>query len=349
MEQDKGYRHSRSSRLSGSDGSTLKSETFPLNLWDLILRVGGWHQAGLVLLSGLTFAIAVAPLELQRRIINDTLKSHSVQEIMSLVGIYVAIALAGGLTKLILNIYRSWIGENAVRQLRASLLAKINEAIPRSDPVVEGIKVSLVVDEADPIGGFVGSAISEPVLQGGILLSVFSYMTYLHPHLAIITFFAFLPQFFFVPLIQSAINTRVSTRIGMLRKISVGIISGYASEALQTRQEKSLIERVFVLNMGIYKLKFSMNFLMNLVYHLSICAILAAGGYFIVKGETEVGTVVAFLSGLSQINDPWGDLVNWFRDLQVTRTKYSRIVNAVRSLRNGDPVDVLNFMSNDNP
>ena len=29
------------------------------------------------------------------------------------------------------------------------------------------------------------------------------------------------------------------------------------------------------------------------------------------KSEDEVGTLVAFLSGLHNLNDPWGDLVNW--------------------------------------
>ncbi|WP_425486939.1 hypothetical protein [Microvirga thermotolerans] len=52
-----------------------------------------------------------------------------------------------------------------------------------------------------------------------------------------------------------------------------------------------------------------------------------------VRGRTEVGTVVAFIAGLGQINDPWGDLVNWFRDLKVTRTKYGMIGRTVRDMR----------------
>lgn len=81
--------------------------------------------------------------------------------------------------------------------------------------------------------------------------------------------------------------------------------------------------------MGVFKLKFSMNFLMNMMHHLGIASILAIGGYYVATGETQIGTVVAFVSGLSQINDPWGDLVNWFRELSVTRTKYDLISRAV--------------------
>lgn len=303
----------------------------PADLLTFIGRTSGWHQLALACLSVLAFAMTVAPLELQRRIINDALASSSVGTIATLAGIYVAIVLTGGLTKLVLNVYRGWVSETAVRSLRTSLLSdlRLGQGL---DPLRSGIKVALIVDEAEPIGGFVGGCISEPVLQGGILISVFAYLIHLDPLLAMATFLVFSPQLVFVPLMQRAINRKVSHRIGTLRQISVGIVGGSDTRIGEERQD-ILVEKVFGLNMSIYRLKFSMNFLMNLIYHLGICAILALGGYWIIKGQTEVGTIVAFLSGYAQINDPWGDLVNWFRDLQVTQTKYRRIVSAVLDLQ----------------
>lgn len=321
----------------------------PSGLFNLIIRVSRWHQLALASLSGLAFAMAVAPLELQRRIINDTLRSHSVHDIAGLAGIYVAVALAGGLLKLALNIYRSWVSENAVRWLRESLLADLVDLGTDRQPLRDGIKVSLVMDEADPIGGFVDTCISEPVLQGGILISIFGYLIYRQPLLALVTFLILSPQLIFVPLMQQAINVRVSARVGALRQISVGIVSGDSDSSARLHRENASVEAVFVLNMGIYKLKFSMNFLMNLVHHLGICAILMLGGYWTIQGETEIGTVVAFLSGFTQINDPWGDLVNWFRDLQVTQTKYGRITEAILDLRGHIASDALNLRSGHSP
>jgi hypothetical protein len=37
--------------------------------------------------------------------------------------------------------------------------------------------------------------------------------------------------------------------------------------------------------------------------------------------------VVAFISGLAKVNDPWGDLVNFFRDVTNTRVKFDLITN----------------------
>jgi ABC-type multidrug transport system fused ATPase/permease subunit len=179
----------------------------------------------------------------------------------------------------------------------------------------------------------VGISISEPLLQGGLLLSVFGYMVYLNSLMAVVAFAVFTPQLVFVPLMQRAINRRVGTRIGVLRQISAGIIGEPGGGADAGSPQDGRIQSVFALNMGILELKFSMNFLMNMMHHLGLAAILALGGYYVVTGRTEIGTVVAFVSGLAQVNDPWGDLVNWYRDLKVTQTKYDLIVRALMMLR----------------
>ncbi|MGO8279718.1 ABC transporter ATP-binding protein, partial [Rhizobium ruizarguesonis] len=65
------------------------------------------------------------------------------------------------------------------------------------------------------------------------------------------------------------------------------------------------------------------NFLMNLMTQVGYVGIFALGCYYVVTGKTEIGTVVAFISGLSNITDPWGELVDWYRDLKVTQVKYA--------------------------
>jgi hypothetical protein len=42
--------------------------------------------------------------------------------------------------------------------------------------------------------------------------------------------------------------------------------------------------------------------------------------------------VVAFISGIDRLNDPWGDLVNYFRDISVNQVKYRLLANAVNQL-----------------
>jgi ABC-type bacteriocin/lantibiotic exporter with double-glycine peptidase domain len=81
--------------------------------------------------------------------------------------------------------------------------------------------------------------------------------------------------------------------------------------------------------MGIYKFKFSMNFLMNLSTQLQIIGALVVGGWAVHEGRLEIGGVVAFISGIGRITDPWGDLVNYFRDVNITQVKYALLRDAI--------------------
>ncbi|WP_420852261.1 hypothetical protein [Rhizobium mesosinicum] len=66
------------------------------------------------------------------------------------------------------------------------------------------------------------------------------------------------------------------------------------------------VQSLFVTNMTIYKFKFSMNFLLNLMTQLGYAGIFALGGHYVVTGTTEIGTIVASVSGLPKITDPGG-------------------------------------------
>jgi ABC-type multidrug transport system fused ATPase/permease subunit len=307
----------------------------PGTLLRFIWRFSRWHQLALVVMSTLIFLLEAAPLELQRRIVNDAFKGGNYIDILVMALIYLGMAFGQGLLKMLTNIYRSWVGEKAIRSLRLTVQT-LSRHMPtdRNGAEEVGIETSMMLAEAEPVGAFVGAYFSEPLLQGGVLLSIFGYMAYLEPTMALVALVVFAPQLIFVPIMQAAINRRVARRITMLREVSGGMILDVTDEStgilkgLQMRR----IEDVFWLDMGIFKLKFSMNFLMNLMLHIATAGVLAVGGWFVVNGQTQIGTVVAFLSGLSRLSDPWGDLVSWFRDLTVTATKYRLMTNAIGNI-----------------
>lgn len=302
----------------------------PRTLASFIRTASARHQLALVTLSIVLFLADLAPLELQRRIVNATVLGGSARTILLLAALYGVVALAMGVLKLGLNVYRSYVSESAVRWLRHTLLRDLRDLHPAALPTVEGVEVSLVLAEVEPVGAFVGLSVSEPVLQGGIVAGTFTYMLYLNPLMAALALAVFAPQMVFVPLMQRAINRRVVLRTAILRRIGGGILE--TGQIVLPDPQRSRVNRVFDLNMGIFKLKFSMNFLMNLMHHAGVAGTLGLGGYLVVLGEAEIGTVVAFVAGLRQLNDPWGGLVDWFRDLRVTQAKYGLLRDALDAL-----------------
>lgn len=289
--------------------------------------MGRGHQTVLVALSVMLFVVAIVPLEIQRRIINGATQGSSFNAILMLVLTYLALVLTEGGAKLVLNIYRGWIGEVAIRWLRLAVLDARERHLEELTTLAEGVELSIVLAEAEPVGGFVGTSISEPILQVGVLLAVGGYMIYLQPLLALAVGVVFVPQAVLVPILQSLINQRVKTKITVMRHLSEEMVD-HDSSPKAPQHQAARVQRLFSTNMSIYKLKYSLNFLMNLMFQFGYAGIFALGGYYVVTGKTEIGTVVAFIAGLNKISDPWGALVDWYRDLKVTQVKYELIPDA---------------------
>ncbi len=333
----------RWTRLGGEAGRRpSRLEPLPAGLVAFVIRTGLGHQGGLAAMSTLLFVLGVVPLALQRRIVDLAVGRASIPTVLACAALYLGVVLGEGLLKLGLNVYRAWVGEVAARWLRLWALAAIGAvcdgAVPKGraaeavsppadggTPEIVGIGIAILIAEAEPIGAFVGASVSEPLLKAGLLLSVFGYLTWLQPLLGLLGLAVLLPQGVLVPLMQRAINRRIGARVLELRHVSGSIA---ALGPTGTRGVAERVERVLELNLSLFGLKFSMNFLMNAFQHLGVTAVLAVGGILVASGHTDIGTVVAFISGLAKVNDPWGDLIDWFRDFYATRAKYDLILRS---------------------
>jgi ABC-type bacteriocin/lantibiotic exporter with double-glycine peptidase domain len=310
----------------------------PATIMGYVVRFTGVHQIGLALLSVAVFLLSAVPLELQRRIVNDVIGKGTFQTLFWLAAAYAGVALAEQTLKLVLNVYRGWVAESTVRRLRNGVRGRgVASDTASHSHTGTGVEITMILEEAEPIGGFTGISISEPLLQGGVLVSVIGYMLFLEPRLALLGLAFFVPQMVLVPLLQLAINRRAQARILTKRGISGTIVESAFPESHGQALGGVPIQRVFALNMGIYKLKYSMNLLMNLMHHFAVAVALCVGGWLAIEGHIQVGTVVAIVGGLGKLNDPWGDIVNWAREFSVVSVKYRLFADAADRLAVGPP------------
>jgi ABC-type bacteriocin/lantibiotic exporter with double-glycine peptidase domain len=315
-------------------------DRLPTNLFRYVFAVSWRHQIALLGLTVIAFLLEIVPLEIQRRVVNNLVKERPFQLVIVLCAAYACAVLIQGATKLGLNIYRGWVGENATRDLRRHVIgySRTERAIaPGAE--ARGIGAAMIVAEVEPIGGFVGSSLSEPLLQGGIMLSVLAYIVHLDRWMAAAALALFLPQLVFVPLMQGAINRRANARVWVLRQLGISTVGRRTASADQDGSDPKRIDRVLRLNMGIFKLKFSMNFLMNFCSHLQVVAALLIGGWMVHTDQLQVGGVVAFISAVGRLNDPWGDLVNYFRDLNMTQVRFGLFADRINE-RSIMPLDI---------
>ena len=87
------------------------SEQLPNNVFRYVFAVSWAHQIPLVSLTVVTFLLEVAPLEIQRRVVNDLVKHRHFQLVVTLCAAYAGAVLVQGAAKLGLNVYRSWVGK----------------------------------------------------------------------------------------------------------------------------------------------------------------------------------------------------------------------------------------------
>jgi ABC-type multidrug transport system fused ATPase/permease subunit len=320
-----------STDTTANDATAMPAPTvLPRSLFRYIYETSSWHQLALLAMTVVVALVEVIPLALQRRIVNDAVKHRQISLIITLCAIYVGVVLGHGLIKMGLNIYRGWVGQRAVRNLRTRVRKLERGAAAVADSGERGIEISMIVAEAESVGLFVSSALSEPLLQGGILVSVFAYMVHIDWVMALIALGIFSLQAFFVPLMQRAINRLTRENVSLLRVLSTNLTD--LDGAARYSDDAKHIDSLFTLNISIIKLKYVMNFLMNFCTHLQIIAALLYGSWLVINDQLVIGGVVAFISGVTRLTDPWGDLVNYFRDLSSAFVRYRLLETAVNRI-----------------
>ena len=137
----------------------------PRSLSGYIWR-GAIHQGALCLLAILVFLISAVPLELQRRIVDDAITNGAVRSIFWLAIAYLGVALTEGGIKLVMNIYRGWVSENAVRHLRRVLSRQIEHDARALHTADADSTVWALYDQRHAISGL---AVTDPSLEEAFL------------------------------------------------------------------------------------------------------------------------------------------------------------------------------------
>jgi ABC-type multidrug transport system fused ATPase/permease subunit len=128
-----------------------------------VWRSSASQQIVLIILAVIAALMAMAPLELQRHIIN-TLAGHEKAERLALLcGAYLIAALSIGGLKYLLNIKSAGLGESMILSLRKDIFSS-SSPLKSGEPLNETVK--------DKAGTFV-AMIATPTVQAGTLLSVF--------------------------------------------------------------------------------------------------------------------------------------------------------------------------------
>lgn len=272
--------------------------------------MSGWHQVFACLAAVLLTLLNLAPLELQRRIVNEVVDTQDLRQLYLFGGIYVGVVLLHQAVKFSLRIYQGWLTESANLYTRAHLIDLYADGIETEEDDTGGRTVSIVGSEVEKLGGFVGEAISQACANVSMLLGVLLYMLVIEPKIALFAMAIMLPQVVLTPVIQQKLNDLVEKRIGLMRDMGDEISE---MDEENNKHRLSVVRDIYDNRMKFILLKFMMKSILNLLNSLGPITVLLFGGYLVMVGETQVGVIVAFLSGFDRLAAPIRELIGFYR------------------------------------
>jgi ABC-type multidrug transport system fused ATPase/permease subunit len=303
--------------------------SLPRGLYAFVLRISAPQQLRLCLLTLLIFPLSMIPLELQRRMVNGATRGESeFASVMILGAIYLGVVLLQGALKYIRNIYLGRVSEGVIRNLRTRLL----RALPGGDGDKSevGSRVSMIAVETEQLGGFVGEAMAQPLLSAGVLLTVATYMLWTAPLIALVAFAFFVPAILIAPWLQTRINRHSKDVTEQLRELSNQVVRGDVQAAGGDAADplEGLTQRIYHSRIRLFAFKFFAKFFNNLLTSIGQLAVLVAGAVLVMKGQTDIGVVVAFMSGFERISEPAHELMNFYRLESQMRIQYHLLQEA---------------------
>ena len=315
-------------RLGVSAEERYRADTL-LDLYRAVWRVTGRQQLLLIGLSVTVAALAAAPLKFQQLVVNRLVEGADIRRVAWLCAGFLAVALLSTALKFVLNLRLSVLGESVVLLVRERLYAlHVGNASRRAMGTVKrGTLVTMLAAEAESVGSFAGSAIASPLMQIGTLISVIGFILVSQPWLGVLALGVVLPQAGIVVAMQGRLNRRVRERVQSLRDASDRI-----SESDLARAEEEVVadfRDVFETARRIYLLKLSSKLALNVISVTGAVGLLFLGGWLVLRGRSDVGTVMASLTGLTRIEGPWRELVAFFRHASTVRVRYAMLVGAI--------------------
>ena len=298
----------------------------PPSLYRFIWMLTGRDQIVLACLTLSIIPLAMVPLELQRRLTNEAIGGNNPRLLWMLTLTWLGVLLVQGALKYLLNLRRGLVVEEIARELRLRVHAE-GPIAQRAGPGSSGLLVSVVVAETENVAGFVAESLSTPLLQGGTIVVVLGYLLWVQPLIALISLVVYLPELVFVPWQQQTLNRLGRLHTLVVRRMGRHLVQENLAPARFDPADgfQRLVALAFDTRIVTYRIKYGLTALGNLLDAAGPLIILALGGWLVLQGQTSVGSLLVFITGLQKVGDPLDQLMTFYRTAQNADVTYGLI------------------------
>jgi putative ABC transport system ATP-binding protein len=250
--------------------------------------------------------------------------------------IFLLLVIINGLFKFIINIGKGRMGERMLRRLRYELSDRLLRfPILQVRKVKQAEMATMIKDEVEPLGGFIGDSFIAPAFLGGQALTAMIFIMVQSFWLGLVAASIVLFQAFLIPKLRTPI-----LRLGRQRQLTSRRLAGRVAEVVDGAVEvhvhdtsnleradfSSRLGRIFEIRYEIFQRKFFVKFLNNFLAQITPFAFYAGGGLLVIYGYLDVGALVAVIAAYKDLPGPIKELIDWDQRRNDVQIKYEQVI-----------------------
>ncbi len=319
-------------------------------IYRYIIRHSLRAQIGLTLIAVFSFPFLYAFYELPKQIVNRVIQGDAadypvlalgftltqIEYLFALCGAFLLLVAVNQGFKYAINVLAGRVGERMLRRLRYELYSRVLRfPLPHFRKLSQGEIITMVTAEVEPLGGFIGDAFKLPIFQGGYLLVILAFLLVQNWLMAAAAVALYPFQFYIVPKLQRRVNLLGKERVQLVRRLSDRIgeavsgiqdIHGNDTSAYERAGMSYRLGLIYGVRLRIFIWKFVIKFLNNSINHLGPFCFYSIGGYFVIGGELEIGTLMAAIAAHKDLAAPWKELLNYYQRREDASIKYDTVI-----------------------
>ena len=251
--------------------------------------------------------------------------------------LFLAIVLANGLFKLLINTFKGKLGERMLRRLRFELIDRLLRfPLPRVRRMKPAEVASVVKDETEPLGSFIGDAFVQPLYLGAQASTALAFILVQNLLLGLMAAGIVAVQVLIVPRLRRRLIVLGRERQRTARQLAgrVGeIVEGIPTirvNALTHRERADIsarLGRIYWIRFDIYQWKFLIKFLNNLIAQVTPFLFYIVGGALVLQGRLDVGQLVAVIAAYRDLPNPLKELMDWDQQRVDAEVKFAEVMD----------------------
>src|SRR5687767_11584048 len=322
------------------------------SLFGFIIRFSKRDQLLIVPLVLATMVVYYLSLDLPKTIINKAIQGGGFKQadtttffgldlgrleyLLALSIIFLGLIVLQGWLKFQINTMKGWMGERMLRRLRYALYDYILRfPLARFRRVKAAEAATMIKDEVEPLGGFVGEALITPLFLGGQALTAMFFILYQHWALGLIALAVVGVQAVVIPKLRQRLLV-----LGRERQLTARALAGRIAETVDGAAEihangtsnyeraeiSARLGRIFRIRFEFYQRKFLIKFLNNFLSQVTPFLFYTVGGYLVIVGRLDIGALVAVIAAYKDLPSPVKELIDWDQQRLDTEIKYQQVI-----------------------